>query len=94
IYRGADGSFELYEDEGDTYHYEQGAYSLISLKWNETQHTLSIGDRRGAYPGMPKERVFRIVAAGVNKGNGSDVTVQTDRVITYRGKKLVVSLPN
>ncbi|HLP17488.1 MAG TPA: TIM-barrel domain-containing protein, partial [Bacteroidota bacterium] len=47
IYRGADGSFELYEDEGDTYHYEQGAYSLISLKWNETQHTLSIGDRRG-----------------------------------------------
>src|SRR5690606_36920188 len=27
IYTGADGEFTLYEDEGDSYNYEDGAYS-------------------------------------------------------------------
>jgi hypothetical protein len=29
IYPGASGDFDLYEDEGDSNCYEQGAYSLI-----------------------------------------------------------------
>ena len=38
IYGGADGSFELYEDSGTDYSYENGAYSLIELKWEEKSH--------------------------------------------------------
>jgi hypothetical protein len=29
FFRGADGKFDLYEDEGDNYNYEQGAHALI-----------------------------------------------------------------
>ena len=29
IYKGADGNFNLYEDEGDSYNYEDGKFSVI-----------------------------------------------------------------
>ncbi len=31
IYPGSDGDFNLYEDEGDNYDYEHGAYSVIPI---------------------------------------------------------------
>lgn len=33
IYEGANGEFTLYEDEGDNYNYEKGAYSTITFNW-------------------------------------------------------------
>ena len=35
VYPGADGSFTLYEDEGDGYNYEQGYYATITFQWND-----------------------------------------------------------
>ena len=55
IYRGADGKFTLYEDEGDSYNYEEGEYSTIPFSWNDAGHTLEIGKRSGEFPGMLKE---------------------------------------
>ena len=52
VYPGADGTFTLYEDEGDNYNYEQGKISEINIKWDEKTRTLTIGDRRGQYQGM------------------------------------------
>ncbi|NJK85936.1 MAG: DUF5110 domain-containing protein [Bacteroidales bacterium] len=37
VYPGADGLFNLYEDEGDTYNYEKGAYSIIPFTWNDAE---------------------------------------------------------
>jgi alpha-D-xyloside xylohydrolase len=31
VYSGADGRFDLYEDEGDSYRYEQGQHTLIDF---------------------------------------------------------------
>lgn len=59
VYPGADGRFVLYEDEGDTYRYEQGACSTIEFTLRG--RTLSIGARSGAFPGMPQQRRFRVV---------------------------------
>ena len=61
VYPGADGRFVLYEDEGDNYNYEKGAYSTITFQWNDKKHTLTIGARKGSYPGMLSERAFTIV---------------------------------
>jgi alpha-D-xyloside xylohydrolase len=61
IYPGADGSFTLYEDEGDNYNYEKGTYSVIQFSWNEKTHTLTIGDRQGRYPDMLQNRQFTVV---------------------------------
>ena len=61
VYPGADGRFVLYEDEGDNYNYEKGAYSTITLQWNDKTHTLTIGARKGEYPGMLQSRAFTVV---------------------------------
>ena len=61
VYPGADGTFTLYEDEGDTYHYEQGLYATIPLTWDDRHRTLTIGQRQGSYPGMLQQRRFTVV---------------------------------
>ena len=75
IYPGADGQFVLYEDEGDNYNYEKGAYSVIQFSWNEKTHTLTIGDRQGSYPGMLQNRLFTIVLP-----DGKQQTVRYDGI--------------
>ena len=61
VYPGANGQFTLYEDEGDNYNYEKGQYATIQLTWNNATRTLTIGQRKGSYPGMLQQRSFRIV---------------------------------
>lgn len=61
VYPGADGRFVLYEDEGDNYNYEKGMYSVIQFGWNDKKHTLTIGARKGEYPGMLQTRTFTVV---------------------------------
>jgi len=90
IYEGTNGEFVLYEDENDNYNYEKGIYSAISLSWDNAKKVLTIGDRKGSYPGMLTERKFNIILVGKNKGNGSERTEKYDKTITYSGKKTVV----
>ena len=61
VYPGADATFALYEDEGDNYNYEHGAYTLIPMQWNNRTRTLTIGERQGSYPGMIGKRAFHII---------------------------------
>ena len=61
VYPGADGTFMLYEDEGDNYNYERGQYTTINLQWDDKRHTLTIGRRQGSYPDMIENRMFTIV---------------------------------
>lgn len=60
VYPGADGRFTLYEDEGDNYNYENGAYSTIEFRWNDKSNRLTIGKRTGDFPGMLANRLFRV----------------------------------
>ncbi len=59
VYPGADGRFVLYEDEGDSYRYEQGACSTIEFTLRG--RTLTVGARNGSFPGMLQQRRFRVV---------------------------------
>ena len=61
VYPGANGRFTLYEDEGDNYNYEKGQYATITFQWNDKARTLTIGARKGSYPGMLTKRQFTIV---------------------------------
>ncbi|HEY8900806.1 MAG TPA: TIM-barrel domain-containing protein [Chthoniobacterales bacterium] len=61
LYPGADGEFFLYEDQGDTNDYLEGASATIPLRWDEKARSLTLGPRRGSYPGMPARRLFRVV---------------------------------
>ena len=81
VYPGADGTFTLYEDEGDNYNYESGAYTEIQMKWNDTKRILTIDARKGEYNGMLTKRNFTIRTA-----DGKE------KVITYSGKKINVKI--
>ena len=81
VYPGANGSFVLYEDEGDNYNYEKGQYATITFHWNDKTHTLTIDDRKGSYPGMLTKRQFTVVTP-----NGHQ------KVVDYNGQKTVVSI--
>ncbi len=91
IYRGADGDFTLYEDENDTYNYEMGAYATIGFHWDDAKQTLTIGERKGAFPGMLKDRTFRIVFVQDNHGTGGAVTETADKNVAYSGKAISVT---
>jgi alpha-glucosidase (family GH31 glycosyl hydrolase) len=40
IYPGADGSFQLYNDDGLSFAYEKGQFEIVELKWDEENQTL------------------------------------------------------
>ncbi|MDE5752615.1 MAG: DUF5110 domain-containing protein [Duncaniella sp.] len=82
VYPGADGTFTLYEDEGDNYNYKKGVYSVIDMEYDAIRNTLTISDRRGSYPGMLSERKFRVV--NMHTGKTLD--------IGYSGTKVDVAL--
>jgi alpha-D-xyloside xylohydrolase len=89
VYTGADGKFELYEDEGDNYNYENGGYAVIPFTWTEKNQTLTIEKREGVFNGMLKKRVFTIVWVTESSGAGIEKT-DGDVTVKYSGRKVVL----
>ncbi|HNT92396.1 MAG TPA: glycoside hydrolase family 31 protein [Bacteroidales bacterium] len=94
VYTGADGSFTLYEDEGDNYNYEDGAYSLISFTWSDNDHTLIIGAREGNYQGMPQERTINVVVVSEGQPVKLDFERTPDRSVNYTGEEIRLQFEN
>jgi alpha-D-xyloside xylohydrolase len=91
IYKGADARFHLYEDEGDNYNYEKGKYSTISFSWDEKTQSLTIGKKKGDFPGSLKKRIFNIVLVDENKGFGTSSCI-TGRKVAYVGARMEINL--
>jgi alpha-D-xyloside xylohydrolase len=60
IYPGADTTFTLYEDAGDTYAYEQGECSRVLLTWHNATSTFTIGSREGTFATLTISRTVHI----------------------------------
>jgi len=81
VYPGADGAFDLYEDDGTSYAYEEGQWSRIPVRWDEATRTLTIGSRQGGFEGMAPHRTLRVrwiegpdeAAADFDRGLGPDI---------------------
>jgi alpha-D-xyloside xylohydrolase len=93
VYPGANGSFALYEDAGDSYDYQSGAHSVIPIRWDDASHSLTLGARAGSFPEMVAERKFRIVIVGPGHGAGEPVFAGADREVTYTGAAKTVTVP-
>ncbi len=57
IFGGADGSFLLYDDEGDGMEYMKGRYLRIPLRWEEESGSLFFGAAEGT---LPADSVLRV----------------------------------
>lgn len=92
VYPGANGDFTLYEDEGDTYNYEKGKYSTIPIHWEDSTHTLSIGERKGSFAGMTENRTFNVAVVGQKHGVGVHSVPSPGKQLQYSGKEVSVSI--
>ena len=82
VYLGADGRFTLYEDAFDGQEYKSGEYTTIdfSLKGRN----LSIGSRKGSYPGMLESRRFHLLVFDGRK--------TSEQYVLYTGNPLTIKL--
>lgn len=90
IYTGADGSFNLYEDENDNNDYKKGVFSTIPFSWSGARKTLTIGERKGTFPGMLEERTINVIFVDATHGTGSLVSAKIDKTVKYNGNSITI----
>jgi alpha-D-xyloside xylohydrolase len=91
VYTGKDASFSLYEDENVNYNYENNAFSIIPLTYNEADKTLTIGRKFGGYEGMREQHNFMVVWVTREKPAAMDFQSKGAKVYTYNGEELVIN---
>ena len=93
---GADGAFELYEDDGATAVGAGGGatngYATIKFSWDDGAETLTVGARGGpGYDGMLTARTLRLVRGGAGRGAGVAPS-DADVVLQYDGSEATAKL--
>ena len=81
-YPGADGTSEMYEDDGNTFDYRTGAWMRISLQWRDAARRLTLRLAPGSRMLPPLQRRIDIRVAGGGR--------QTS--VVFSGQPLDVSL--
>ena len=92
VYEGADGQFQLYEDEGTNYNYEKGKYATIDIAYDDNAKTVTFGQRKGSFNGMLKNRRFNVVL--VKKDAPVELNLESPKgiMVNYSGKSTQVKL--
>jgi alpha-glucosidase (family GH31 glycosyl hydrolase) len=67
IFPGADNTFDLYEDDGETTDYQRGKYAITRFELKGD--TFTIHPAQGDLSTIPVQRTYRIHLFGVNKSN-------------------------
>ena len=92
IYAGANGQFQLYEDEGTNYNYEKGKYATIDITYDDATRTVSFGARKGQFAGMLKNRQFNIVLISKEHPQPLNLDNPSGKLVQYKGKAVSVKL--
>ena len=91
VFTGADGDFDLYEDDGVSYGYEKGEFSRIPLRYDAAKGTLTIGERAGSYPGMVEERTFNVRWIKAGAAAPADLDAKPDATVQYKGAAVTLN---
>lgn len=92
VYKGADATFSLYEDEGLNYNYEKGKFSEIKTSWNEAKNQLNIADTKGMFDGMLKNRKFQVEVISKENATGYKNEPKPFKTLDYSGKAIKSSI--
>ncbi|PYR93484.1 MAG: glycoside hydrolase [Acidobacteria bacterium] len=68
IYPGADGAFDLFEDDGRSFDYERGAWMGVQMRWSDIARRLTVSLARGSRLLPPAPRDLQIRLAGSDAG--------------------------
>jgi len=88
IYRG-DGAFTLYEDDGESYAYQSGAYCQTAFAVSEKENKLcfEISPAKGDLSLVPKSRVYLLSFKDIVAAKSATVYINGRRVKTQRINK-------
>ena len=90
VYTGADGQFSLYEDDGTSTAYKQGAYSRIPIRYDDRTGTVTLAPREGkGWTGMPASRTIHV--RWVSEGKPVTDDNAYDAQATYNGRALTIA---
>ncbi|MHB1922218.1 MAG: glycoside hydrolase family 31 protein [Chitinophagaceae bacterium] len=92
VYTGANGELNLYEDDGLHNDYQQGAFSIIPIHYNQSIRRLFIGKRKGSYKGMLVKRTIRICWITPDHPRSLHFSTPADQVIAYNGQALSLNV--
>jgi alpha-D-xyloside xylohydrolase len=90
VYTGKDGSFVLYEDEGDNYGYEQGQFATIAIQWDDANRSLTLAARAGSYHGMKLSRTYRIGLIEAGIGFDLEHAISDNQTVEYDGTAMTI----
>jgi alpha-D-xyloside xylohydrolase len=90
VFPGADGTFTLYEDQGEDMGYARGEFARLPLHWDDKARQLTIGRREGQFPGMAATRRIGVVVHG--NGGGPVFEQAPERWIDYSGEAVELKL--
>ncbi|AEH38962.1 glycoside hydrolase family 31 protein [Halopiger xanaduensis] len=93
VYPGHDGSFDVYEDAGDGYDYEDGAYAVTPLEWDDGASELAVREREGSFPELVETRDLHVVVVDGGQGRGIGVDEhEPQATVTYDGTETSVTI--
>jgi alpha-D-xyloside xylohydrolase len=92
VYAGANGSFDLYEDQGTTFDYEKGAFAEIPMRWDDRAGVLTIGKRAGSFEGMLERRTFQVVLVSREHPVGYAADAAAAKTVEYAGDEVRVKV--
>ncbi len=76
VYGGADGRFELYEDDNETVRYRDGDFAVTPVVWEQQSRTLRILPVRGRAELVPERREYVIEYVSGAGEDGSDARMK------------------
>jgi alpha-glucosidase (family GH31 glycosyl hydrolase) len=82
VYPGADATSTMYEDDGRTFDYKQGAFTRLEMAWRDDDRRLTVSLARGSRMLTAERRRIEMRVAGT----------RTSRTITFEGRPLDVRL--
>lgn len=92
VFTGSDAEFILYEDENVNCNYKKELYSQIPIKYDHDKQTLTIGKRKGKFPGMIKNRTLKIIQVSPGREKAMDFGLSADEEVNYKGKEIKIRL--
>ena len=92
VYPGSNGSFAFYEDEGDSYNYEKGAFAITNIAWDDDAKEITFEKKTGVFEGQATYMRFNIVLVSKEHGVGLDEALSPDKVVDYTGEKCIINL--
>lgn len=87
IFPGADNSFQLYEDDGETQAYLEGAYALTTFKqsWQGEKMAFTIEPAEGKTDLLSQERLFKLIFHAIKEPESIKIRIdESESPLEYR----------